>query len=150
MINSLGHTVFTLRVSVVGKIQPFRRKIVFLSTLQAPSKKTVHIQEFVLEYKVVLNNIIDIIHFDQNTVRSNLKELWENIVSENFYSNQNTLWSNLKYLRQICWIFDFFQSWKFWRLLGGELHILEGESWRSMMFKISFANLMEFFFTSYE
>ena len=76
MINSLGHTVFTPRVSEVGKIKPFRKKksaisqkkIVFWSTLQAPSKKTVHLQELVVVFKVVVNNIVDIIHFDQNTV----------------------------------------------------------------------------------
>ena len=52
MNNCLGYAVFTPRVSEVGKIQPFcrknqafRKKIVFWSTLQAPSKKTVHLQE---------------------------------------------------------------------------------------------------------
>ena len=58
MINSLGYTVFPPRVSEVGKIQPFRRKIVFWSTLDAPSKKTVHLQELVMIYKVVVNNIV--------------------------------------------------------------------------------------------
>ena len=32
-------------------------------------------QEFVMMFKVVVNNIVDIIHFDQNTVWSNVKEL---------------------------------------------------------------------------
>ena len=38
-------------------------------------KKTVHIQELVMIFKVVVNNIVDIIYFDQNTVRLNVKEL---------------------------------------------------------------------------
>ena len=61
MINSLGYTV-----------QLFLRKIVFWSSLEAPSKKTVHLQKLVMVFKVVVNNIVDIIFFDQNTVRSNL------------------------------------------------------------------------------
>ena len=73
--NSLGYTVFTPRASEVGKIQPFRRKIIFWSTLEAPSKKTEYLQELVMTFKVVVNNFVDIIHFDLNTVRSNLKEL---------------------------------------------------------------------------
>ena len=42
----------------------FAENIIFLSTLEASSEKTVHIQELVMIFKVVLNNIIDIIHFD--------------------------------------------------------------------------------------
>ena len=41
-----------------------QKKISFWSTLQAPSKKTVHLQELVIIFKVVLINIIDIIQFD--------------------------------------------------------------------------------------
>ena len=44
-------------------------------TLESPREKTVHLQELVMILKFVVNNIVDIIHFDQNTVRSNLKEL---------------------------------------------------------------------------
>ena len=47
-------------------------------------------------------------------------------------------WSNLKYLGHIYQIFEFFESRKFWRLLGGERCILKGWSWRSMLFKITF------------
>ena len=76
MINSLGYTVFTPRASEGDKIQPFyRKKIVFWSILEAPREKTVHLRELLMVFKVVINKIVDIIHFDQNTVRSNLKEL---------------------------------------------------------------------------
>ena len=75
MINSLGCIVFTPRVSEVGKIQSFRRKNRFLSTLEAPSEKTKYLQELVMVFKVVVNNIVDVIHTDQNTVRSNVTEL---------------------------------------------------------------------------
>ena len=35
----------------------------------------VHLQELVMTFKDVANNIVDIVHFDQkNTVRSNVKE----------------------------------------------------------------------------
>ena len=46
-----------------------QKKIIFWSTLKALSEETVHFQELVMGYKVVVNSIIDIIHFDQNTVR---------------------------------------------------------------------------------
>ena len=73
MTNSVGYTVFTPRVSEVGKIQQFRKKLVFWSILEAPSNKTVHLQELVIILKIVVNNIIDIIHSDQNTVRCHWK-----------------------------------------------------------------------------
>ena len=75
MINSLGCALFIPRASKVGKIQPFCRKIVFWSISEAPKEKTVHLREWFMLVKDVVNNIVDIIHFDQNTVRSNLKEL---------------------------------------------------------------------------
>ena len=55
------------------KISNFAEKIVFWSTLQAPSKKTVHLQELVMVFKVAVNNIVDIIHFDKNTIRCHWK-----------------------------------------------------------------------------
>ena len=71
LINSLRYTVFTQRT-----FSHFAEKNrVFLSTLEAPREKTVHLWELVIYLKVVVNFIFDIIHFDQNTVRSNLKEL---------------------------------------------------------------------------
>ena len=69
MINSLEYTVFTPRASEVGKIT---EKVVFWLTLEAPREKTVHLWELVMMFKVLVNNIVDIIYFDQNTVRSNL------------------------------------------------------------------------------
>ena len=39
--------------------------------------KTVNPRELIMKFKVVHNVISDIIHFDQNTVRSNLKELFK-------------------------------------------------------------------------
>ena len=47
------------------------------------------IYELVIVFKVVLNNIIDIIHFDQNTVRSNLKELCKILKIIKFMSLDN-------------------------------------------------------------
>ena len=52
-----------------------QKKIVFWSALDAPSEKTVHLQELVMIVNVIVNNIVDIIHFDQNTVRLNAEEL---------------------------------------------------------------------------
>ena len=75
VINSLGCTVFTLRASEIGKIQPFCRKNCFLVNFSVSHRKNVHLWELVMSFKVVINNIVDIIHFDQNTIRSNLKEL---------------------------------------------------------------------------
>ena len=64
MINSLGCTVFIARVSEVGKIQPYSvEKVVFWSTLEAPSEKTMYLQELVMVFKVI-NKIVGIIHFD--------------------------------------------------------------------------------------
>ena len=57
------------------KFSHFLRQNRFWSTLEDPREKTVHLRELVMSFKVVLNNIVDIIHFDQNTIRSNLKEL---------------------------------------------------------------------------
>ena len=70
--NSLIYTIFTPRASEVGKMQPFCRRNSFLSNLEAPREKTVYLREWVMLFKVVVNNIVDIIHFDQNTVQSNL------------------------------------------------------------------------------
>ena len=42
------------------------------------------------------------------------------------------------FVDQICQIFEFFKSGKFWRLLEGEQCILEGWSWISMLFKMTF------------
>ena len=75
MINSRGFTVFFPRASEVEKFSNFAEKIVFWSTLEAPTEKTVHFRELVMLLKVVPNNIVDIIHLDQNTVQSNLKEM---------------------------------------------------------------------------
>ena len=50
-------------------------KIVFWSNLEAPREKTVYLPKFIMKFKIVVNNIVDIIHFDQNTFRSSLKEL---------------------------------------------------------------------------
>ena len=61
-----------------------------------------------------------------------------NEISDNFYPDQNTLWSNLKYLCQICHIFEFFKSQKFWWLLGGERCIQECWLRKSMLFKMTF------------
>ena len=72
--NSLGFTVFNPRANEVGHIQSFHIKNRFWSTLEAPKEKTVYLQELVMIFKVVVNNIFDI-HFEQNTVQSNLKEL---------------------------------------------------------------------------
>ena len=69
MNNSLEYTVFTPRASEVGKIT---KNIVFWLTLEAHREKTGHIWELVIVFKVVENNIVDIIYSDQNTVRSNL------------------------------------------------------------------------------
>ena len=74
--STLQDRQFSLQQSLkLVKFSHFAEKIVFWSNLEAPSEKTMHIQELVMIFKVVLNNIIDITHFDQNTVRSNLKEL---------------------------------------------------------------------------
>ena len=35
--------------------------------------KTVHVQELIMVFTIVVNNIVDIIHFDQNTVRCDWK-----------------------------------------------------------------------------
>ena len=59
----------------LAKFNHLTEKIIFWSTLEAPREKTVHLRELVTLFKVVVDNIVDIIHFDQNTVRSNLKEL---------------------------------------------------------------------------
>ena len=47
----------------------------FLVNLDAPSEKTVYLQELVMIVKVILNNIVNIIYFDLSTVQSNMKEL---------------------------------------------------------------------------
>ena len=46
----------------------------------------------------------------------------------------NQIWN----ICEICQIFEFFASGKFWQLLGGEWCILKGWSWRSILFKITF------------
>ena len=75
LLNPLGYTDFIQRASEVCKIQSFCRKNCFWSTLAAPREKTVHPRELVILFKDVGNNIVDIIHFDQNAVQSNLKAL---------------------------------------------------------------------------
>ena len=80
MIDSLRYTIFTPRVSKVGKIQPFRTKnrVLVLDnsiTLEALSEKKLHLQKLVMIFEVVEYKIVDIIRFDKNTVRSNVKEL---------------------------------------------------------------------------
>ena len=44
-------------------------KIVFSETLEAPREKTMHLQQFIIEDKVVYNVVFDNFYFDQNTVR---------------------------------------------------------------------------------
>ena len=122
--------------------------------------------------KVVVNNIVDIINFDQNTDRSNVTELWKikknclicefgelnrlpegekckigsiswsyklfKILFRTTFFSIKTLLLNMKYLNQICQIFEFFESGKFWRLLEGEWCILEDLSWIPMLFKMTF------------
>ena len=69
------YTVFTPRVLKLAKFSHFAEKIGFWSNLEAPSEKTVHFEELVMIFKVVEYNIVDIIRFDKNTVRSNVEEL---------------------------------------------------------------------------
>ena len=57
-----------------GKFKHFAEKFVFWSNLEAPKEKTVYLRKLVMIFKVV-NNIVEIIYFDQNAVRSNLNEL---------------------------------------------------------------------------
>ena len=46
----------------------------------------------------------------------------------------NQIWN----ICEICQILEFFESGKFWRLLGGERCILKGWSWRSILLKIPY------------
>ena len=46
----------------------------------------------------------------------------------------NQIWN----ICEICQILEFFESGKFWRLLGGEGCILKGWSWRSILLKIPY------------
>ena len=88
-----------------------QKKSVFWSTLEAPSEKTVHLQELVMVFKVVVNNIVDIIiPFDPNIFRSNVKDLRNHLICE----------------------FD-----KRWRLPEGEKCKIGSLSWR-YKFTISF------------
>ena len=57
----------------LAKFRSSSGKIVFWSTLAAPSEKTVRLQKLVIIFKVVINNIVDIIDFEQNTVRCHWK-----------------------------------------------------------------------------
>ena len=66
MINSLGYTVFTPRISNWQNSVYSQKKIIFWSTLEAPSEKTVQLQELVMVSKVVVNNIFDTIHYYYN------------------------------------------------------------------------------------
>ena len=59
----------------MAKFSHFTENVVFWSTLEAPREKTMQLRELIMLLKVVVNNIFDIIIFDQNTVRLNLKEL---------------------------------------------------------------------------
>ena len=70
MINSIEYTVFTPGASEVGKIT---EKIVFWLTLEAPREKTLYLRELLMIFKVAVNNIVDIIHFDQNSIRCHWK-----------------------------------------------------------------------------
>ena len=45
-----------------------RRDDPHMTALEAPRGKTVHLQELLTVFKVVVDNIVDIINFDQNTV----------------------------------------------------------------------------------
>ena len=47
----------------------------FLSTSEALGMKTVHLQELITNFKVVYNVISDNFYFDQNTAKSNLKKM---------------------------------------------------------------------------
>ena len=67
VIKFLGYSVFTPRAYEVGKFNHFAEKIVFRSTLETPREKTVHLRELVMLFKVVVNNIVEIIPFDHNT-----------------------------------------------------------------------------------
>ena len=77
MRNSLGYTVLLKEPLKLAKFSFFAEKIVFWSNAEAPREKTVHLWELVIVLKVVVNNIVGIIHFDSNTLRSNLEELCE-------------------------------------------------------------------------
>ena len=58
--------------AILQKIQPFcTKKKHFWLTLEDSREKTVHFQEFTM-LKVVVNNIVDIIHFDQNILKWNI------------------------------------------------------------------------------
>ena len=71
-------TPFSLQEALkLVKFSHFDEKMFFWSTLEAPREKTVYFQELVMMFKVVYIVIFDIIYFDQNTVRSNLKGLWK-------------------------------------------------------------------------
>ena len=61
---------------MLEKFRHFEEYVVFWSNLEGlREKRTVQLRELVMEFIVVVNNIVDIIHLDQNTVLSNLKEL---------------------------------------------------------------------------
>ena len=67
-----------------------QKKSVFWSTLEAPSEKTVHFQELVMIFKVFVNNIVDIIYFDQNsTVSSEITV--SDFINYQICDDQNTL-----------------------------------------------------------
>ena len=70
MINSLGYTVFAPKESLkLAKFSHFAEKMAELKKknlkskkrFQASIEKTVHIQEWIMILKVVVNNIVDII-----------------------------------------------------------------------------------------
>ena len=73
MINSLGYS-FHSKTRKLPKFSHFAEKNVFWSTSEGPRPthdqllKTVYLQELVMIFKVAVNNIVNIIHFDQNTV----------------------------------------------------------------------------------
>ena len=57
-------TTTTMDNSHHGQLPP-----VSWSTLEALTEKTVHLQELVMVFKVAVNNIVDIIHFDHCPVK---------------------------------------------------------------------------------
>ena len=76
MTNSPRYTTFSLRASKVHQKTIFSlQNDWILPTSEALEVKTVNSRELIMIFNVVYNVVSDIIHFDQNTVRSNLKEL---------------------------------------------------------------------------
>ena len=68
MINSLNTQFLLQELLKLATFSHFVEKIVFWSTLEAPSKKTVHFQELVIEINLVQNNISDNFYFEHKAV----------------------------------------------------------------------------------